>query len=101
MSDNNQDRSIALIDELHSLAHSGAFKNMDEEALGHINDFMRSFLNVKVTYDNVSDMTGMSKKNIISNVLRKVPSNKGFKNYRLIPWDTIKRILPHKKQDLK
>ncbi|MEG2151165.1 MAG: hypothetical protein RRY36_08110 [Bacteroidaceae bacterium] len=85
--------------ELYMLSESGAFDNVDEEVINSVTNSLRCLLDSKVSYNDLEKITGINKVNLVNHINRKVPTKFGFRNYRLISWSVVKKILPQKKKE--
>lgn len=80
---------IKIIDILHSCAHNGAFDNMDEDIIDSISDFLRIFLDVKVTTEQACKILGKPPHTIKNIVNRKLKKENRYKSYWLIKLKSI------------
>lgn len=92
-----RENCLNVIDELHKLAHSGAFDNVEMSVVENATDILSCFLGVKVNLDQASKITGLPKNVISNHISRKCMEKEKPKHYRLISWAFLKRILPSKK----
>lgn len=91
-----RENCLNVIDELHKLAHNGAFDNVDLSVIEAATDILSSFLGVKVNLDQASKITGLKKPIISNHISRKCLDKEKPRHYRLISWATLKKILPIK-----
>lgn len=87
------ERSKTLIRELYEMSESGAFDNVTPDVMDSAMDFLMTFLDVKVTYEQAARIFGRSEKNIINNVIRKVGKGDRAKGIAVIPYRILKKVL--------
>ena len=84
---------IKVIDDIHRLAHEGAFENIDDSILESATAILSCFLDVKVNLTQASKLFNMHKSAISNHVSRKAREKDKFKNHRLIKLSFLKKIL--------
>lgn len=94
MDENNDKKKniIDIIDKIHSAAHSGAFDNLDEDIIDNISNFLRIFLDIKVTASQASIIFKKPLHAINNVVYRKMPKEDRYKSHWLIKLSSLSKF---------